>query len=283
MNLPSLSQASGAVILAMLAEFALRLIGAIVLWLIGRRVIKFLIAQSAKALDRRHLDPTIVTYFRSSMSVILTILLVVALLGIFGVQTASFAALLGGAAVAVGVAWSGLLANFAAGVFILFLRPFKVGDYVLAGGVTGTVIEIGLFATTMTTPDNVTAIVGNGKIFADTIQNYTHNDYRRVDMNAQLAHDVNPVEAMALLRQRLAQVPNVLASPAPQVEIFTFNLAGTVLAVRPFCANKDYWQVYFDTNRTINEAFSQAAYPVPDQHYAVVANVSQNARAAGAN
>ena len=149
----------------------------------------------------------------------------VALLGFFGVETASFAALLAGVGIAVGVAWSGLLASFAAGVFLLVLRPFKVGDYIEAGGVTGTVESIGLFATILNTPANVVAIVGNSKVFGDNIMNYTRNDYRRVDMTAQLAHDVNPEQATALLKDAVARIPNVLATPATVVEILEFNLA----------------------------------------------------------
>jgi small conductance mechanosensitive channel len=149
------------------------------------------------------------------------------------------------------------------------LRPFKVGDFVTAAGVTGTVEEIGLFATTFSTPDNVKTMVGDGKIFGDTIQNFSANPYRRVDLTAQLAHDVDPQAAIALLKPVLAQVPNVMAKPAPDVEILTFNLSGAVLAVRPYCNNEHYWQVYFDTNRLIRDTFAHARFPVPEQHYTV--------------
>ena len=144
-----------------------------------------------------------------------------------------------------------------------------MGDFLTAAGVTGTVEEIGLFATTVSTPDNVKTIIGNGKIFADTIQNFSANPYRRVELTAQLAHGVDPTAAIALLKPVIAQVPNVLAEPAPDVEILTFNPSGTVLAVRPYCNNAHYWQVYFDTNRLIRDTFVRAGYPVPEQHYAV--------------
>ena len=151
----------------------------------------------------------------------------------------------------------------------MILRPFKVGDFVTAAGVTGTVEEIGLFATTLNTPDNVKTMVGDGKLFGDTIQNFSANPYRRVDLTAQLAHDVDPKAAIALLKPVLAQVPNVMAKPAPDVEILTFNLSGAVLAVRPYCNNEHYWQVYFDTNRLIRDTFAHAGFPVPEQHYTV--------------
>jgi small conductance mechanosensitive channel len=171
--------------------------------------------------------------------------------------------------VAIGMAWSGLLSNFAAGVFLVILQPFKVGDFVTAGGVMGTVHEVGLFVTFIDTLDNVRHIVGNAKIFGDVIQNYSTNAYRRVELTAQLAHGVDVHAAMALLKKALAGIPNVMTNPAPDVEILTFNLAGPVLAVRPYCNNKDYWQVYFDTNRLIKETFTTAGFEVPEQHYMV--------------
>jgi small conductance mechanosensitive channel len=255
--------------LALLTAFGLKILGAIVLWFVGRWLIRLAANLTGRALERQTVDRTLITYLRSGLQLVLTVVLVVALLGFFGVQTASFAALLAGVGIAIGMAWSGLLSNFAAGLFLLVLRPFKVDDYVEAGGVTGTVEAIGLFATSLNTPENVIAIVGNAKVFADTIKNFTRNDYRRVDLTAQLSHQVDPTQAIALLKQGIRQVPNVLDKPAPTVEILTFTLAGPVLVVRPFCANQHYWQVYFDTNRLIRDSFAHAGYPAPEQHYAL--------------
>jgi small conductance mechanosensitive channel len=185
------------------------------------------------------------------------------------VETTSFAALLAAGGVAIGVAWSGLLANFAAGVFLVFLRPFKVGDFVTAGGVTGTVDAIGLFGTVINTPDNVHTIVGNNKIFGDTIQNFSANPYRRVDLTAIISNSVDHHDAIRVLKERLSAIPNVLASPAPDVDVLLFTPAGPQLCVRPYCSNNDYWQVYFDTNRLIRESFTEAGFPAPMPTYAV--------------
>jgi len=252
-----------------LIALGIRVLEALALWIVGRWLIGFAINLIGRGMTRQKIDPTLVRYIQNAVAAILNIVLVIAILGFFGVQTTSLAALIAAAGVAIGLAWSGLLSNFAAGVFLVILQPFKVGDFVTAGGIMGTVHEIGLFVTYIDTLDNVRHIVGNGKIFSDVIQNYSTNAYRRVDLTAQLAHGVDFHAAMAMLKKALAGIPNVLTNPAPDVEILTFNLAGPVLAVRPYCSNKDYWQVYFDTNRLIKETFTTAGFEVPEQHYMV--------------
>jgi small conductance mechanosensitive channel len=253
----------------MLTTVGLKILGAIAIWIIGRWLIAFALRLIGGALTKQRIDPTLARYIHSATAALLNVVLVVAILGFFGVETTSFAALLAAAGVAIGMAWSGMLANFAGGVFLVILQPFKVGDFVTAAGVTGTVEEIGLFATIINTPDNVRTMVGNGKIFGDTIQNFSANPYRRVELTAQLAHGVDPAAAVALLKPALAKLPNVIAEPAPDIEILTFNTMGAVLAVRPYCNNRHYWQVYFDTNRLIRDTFTRAGFPVPEQHYAL--------------
>lgn len=255
--------------IAILTTVGFKLLGAIIIWFVGRRLIQFAQAIVAKAMNRQHLDPTVISYLRTSLGAVLNIALVVALLGFFGVETTTFAALLAAAGIAIGAAWSGLLSNFAAGIFLIILRPFKVGDFITAAGVTGTVKTIGLFGTMIDTPDNVFTTVGNAKILSDTMQNFSVNSYRRVDLTAQLDHSVNPLQAIELLKAKLALIPNVMATPEPDAEILQFTPAGPLLAVRPYCYNAHYWQVYFDTNKLIFEAFSGAGYPVPVQHVAV--------------
>lgn len=249
--------------------FGLKALGAIVIWVIGRYLIHLAVHSVGNALERQKVDPTVLRYLGTVISVTLNVILVVAILGYFGVETTTFAAIMASAGVAIGLAWSGLLSNFAAGAFMIVLRPIKAGDFVTVGGVTGTVKEIGLFVTAINTLENVLTIVGNNKIFSDTIQNYSANPYRRVDLKAQLNHSVDHNNAIRLLKERIAKIPNVNANPAPDVEILEFNLAGPVLAVRPYCHTDHYWQVYFDTNRAIRESFGSAGFPVPEQHLVV--------------
>jgi small conductance mechanosensitive channel len=135
--------------------------------------------------------------------------------------------------------------------------------------VTGTVDSTGLFGTTINTPDNVLTIVGNNKIFSDNIQNFSANPYRRVDLTATINNAVDHHQAIRILKERLARIPNVLATPAPDVDVIQFTAAGPQLCVRPYCSNEHYWQVYFDTNRLIRESFGEAGFPAPMPAYTV--------------
>ena len=256
-------------VVASAVSIGLKVIGAIVLWIIGRWLIALATRLSTNTLERQKIDATLTRYLATMISVTLTVVLVVAILGFFGVETTSFAAILAAAGVAIGMAWSGLLANFAAGAFLMVLRPFKVGDAVTAAGVTGTVKEIGLFVTAINTPDNVLTMVGNNKVFAESIQNFTANPFRRVDLKAQLNGSVDPGQAAQILKERIGRIPNVLVSPAVDVEILEFNFAGPVLVVRPYCHNDNYWQVYFDTNKAIREAFGAAGFPAAEQQLVI--------------
>lgn len=246
-----------------LGDLALKIAAAIAFWIIGRWLIARVAAMAQAAMGRNHIDPTLGKYLGSILSVTLNVVLVIGILGYFGIQTTSFAALIAGAGVAIGVAWSGMLGNFAAGAFMLVLRPFKVGDFVSVGGVVGTVRELGLFATTLVTPDNVVTLVGNGKVFGDTMQNFSALPVRRVDRTAQLAVGVDPLDAIARLRQAVAAIPNVAADPAPEVSLLDINLNGCVIAVRPYTHTDHYWQVCFDTNAAIVRVAGEAGWPAP--------------------
>ena len=247
--------------------FGLKVLGAIVAYLVGRWLIGHAARLVTRLMERQRIDPTLTRYTGSIIVVALNIILVVAILGYFGVETTSFAALVAGLGIAIGAAWGGLLSNFAAGAFILMLRPFKVGDYVLAGDVEGTVRQLGLFSTTIDSPDNVHTLVGNAKIMSGTVKNFSANAFRRVDLTAQLDHRVDVHDAIARLRDAVARIPNAIEEPGPDVEVLSFNERGPVLAVRPYCNTAHYWQVYFDANRVIRDTCGAAGYPVPEAHF----------------
>lgn len=247
------------------ADFGLKILGAIAAWVVGRWLIGLAVRLIGAALEKgRKIDATLTQYLKSIISVLLTLILVLAILDIFGIKTTSFAALLAGAGLAIGAAWSGMLGNFAAGLFLQVLRPYKVGDFISAGGTLGTVKELGLFATTVITPDNVMTVVGNGKVFADNIQNFSAEPFRRVDCVAKVANSVDVQDAIARLRPAIAAIPHVIDSPAPDIEILEFTPEGPKLCVRPYTHTDHYWQVYFDTHKAIVATFGAAGYPVPE-------------------
>jgi len=263
----------GELVISLLTQFGFKLLGGIVLWIVSQKLINLvenLIRRSFKgqatSLLQSKIDATMINYLTAFIGITLRIILVVALLGFFGIPTTTFAALLAAAGIAIGAAWGGMLSNFAAGVFLIIFRPFQVGDFIAAAGVTGRVQEIGLFATTLSTPDHVVAIVGNNKLLGENIHNYSINAYRRVDLTAQLTSGMNLRLAIALLQERLTQVPHVLLDPAPVVDILEFNTTGAVLAVRPCCHNDYYWQVHFATNQVIYEIFTP---PPESQDYVI--------------
>ena len=247
-------------------DIGLKVMGAVIVWIVGSWLIGMVRRMMTSAMTAKEVDVTLIKYITSAVGILLKVILIVAIFSYFGVETTTIAGLLAGLGLAIGTMWGGMLSNLAAGAFMVFLKPFKVGDFVSAGDVVGTVHEIGMFATTIDTPDNIRTFVGNNKIFSNNIQNFTANPYRRVDLKAQLNHSVDHAQAIKLLKERLAKIPNVLTDPAPDVEILEFNLAGPVLAVRPYVNNDNYWQVYFDTNRIIRESFGEAGFPVPEQH-----------------
>ena len=262
MDFTSMFESARPIVLA----FALKAAGAIVLYIVGRWLIGIVGTLINKGLERQKIEPTVVRYVGNTINVALNVLLVIGILGYFGVETTSFAALIAALGIAIGAAWGGLLSNFAAGVFILVLRPFKVGDYVLAGEVEGTVRAIGLFTTAIDAPDNVNTMVGNAKVMNGTIKNFSNNPYRRVDLTAQLDHTVDVHDAIRRLKEVLPTIANVMPEPKPDVEVATFTERGPVLAVRPYVHTNHYWQVYFDTNKAIRDTFGAAGYPAAEAH-----------------
>ena len=247
-------------------DFGLKVIGALVAWVIGRWLIGLAQKLVSKAIERgKAMDPTLSHYLVSILGVILNIVLILAILDMFGIRTTSFAVLLAGAGLAIGTAWGGLLTHFAAGVFLQVLRPYRVGDFVtVGGGVTGTVKELGLFGTTLISPDNTVVTVGNNKVLSETIQNFSTLQFRRVDVTAKIANGVDVGDAIQRLKAAVSEIPNVSKEQQPDVEILQFTPEGPLLAVRPYTHTDHYWQGYFDTHKAIVRTFGAAGYPTPE-------------------
>jgi small conductance mechanosensitive channel len=228
---------------------------ALLIWVIGRKAISFSVGMLERALHARKLDATMVRYACSASRGLLTVALVIMILGQFGVETTTFAALLGGIGLAIGAAWGGLLGHLAAGFFLLALRPFKVGDWITAGGATGTVSEIGLFQTEIETAENVHVIVGNNKLFNDNIQNFTVNPFCRLSMTVETGLHVDPSQVIAWLQAHAATIPGVAQSPAPYafVNMVTSTVVHVDLVV--CCTQADLHQVRNACNLAIRELY----------------------------
>jgi small conductance mechanosensitive channel len=229
-----------------LIDFAPKLVVALLVLWIGSLLIKGLARLLGKVLLARGVEPTLQRFLHSLVTVSLRVLLLITFIGMLGVQTTSFIAIIGAAGLAIGLALQGTLANFAGGTLILLFKTYKVGDLIETQGVLGNVKEIQIFTTVLITPDNKTAILPNGPIANGNIVNYTKEGLIRVDLTFGLNYAASLPKAREVLVGVMSAHPKVLKDPAPSVNIVQLNLEGVQLAVRPYAAPEDYWTVYFE-------------------------------------
>lgn len=240
-----------------------KLIGAIVVWIIGSFVIKLLISAFSNLLDKRNVDDSLKPFLKSLVGALLKVLLVLSVLGMMGIEMTSFIAILGAAGLAVGMALSGTLQNFAGGVMILIFKPFKVGDLIEAQGHIGVVKEIQIFVTIILTPENKTVILPNGPLSNGDITNYTVEGLIRVDLSFGISYGANIKDAKEVLMQVMTNHPKVLKDPAPFVGVSELADSSVNLAVRPYAKPEDYWTVYFDVYELGKNALDAANIEIP--------------------
>lgn len=251
-------------------SFAPKVVGALLLFIIGNWVIGKLVAILRKILLAKDYDPSLETFVLSLVKVTLTILLFISIAGILGVDTTAFSALIVGAGVAIGSALNGTLGNFAGGVMILIFKPFKVGDMVEAQGITGVVTEIGVFNTTVLTADNKTVFVPNGSLSTGVITNYTTHGNLRVDLTMAVAPSQNLDHAKKVAIEAMLSHPKVLKTPAPEVSVLKVADGMVSLAIRPYCSQVDYWDVYFGCTELVKKAWDNALVEGPTPHRVVI-------------
>ncbi|MDE5959843.1 MAG: mechanosensitive ion channel, partial [Muribaculaceae bacterium] len=217
-------------------------------------------------LNKRKADQSLTTFLLSLVRITLYFLLIVVVIGILGIETSSFIALFASAGVAIGMALSGTLQNFAGGVLILLLKPYKVGDFIEAQGFTGTVKEIQIFSTILTTGDNKSIIIPNGPLSTGSINNYSREEKRRVDWTVSIAYGSDYQKAVETVKNLLAANPAVItdgSSPAPMVEISALAASSVDLTVRAWVKSADYWDVFFGMNRAMLTALPAAGVQFP--------------------
>lgn len=245
------------------ADFGLRLFAALAIFIIGRWVARWLSRLLEKGMQKAGTDHTLIVFLRNIVYVGLLIFVIIAAVGQLGVQTTSFLAVLGAAGLAVGLALQGSLANLAAGVLIIIFRPFKLGDFIEAGGIAGTVKAISIFTTTLHTPDNKVIIVPNAQVNSGTITNYSANDTRRVDLVIGVSYGDDLDKVRSVIQQVLAADERVLKDPAPQIAVMALADSSVNFTVRPWAKSADYWALYFDLQEQIKKNFDKEGISIP--------------------
>lgn len=240
-----------------------RILGAILIFVIGRFLIALVKKMVSKLLAKKHVDPGIQSFVKSLASILLSILLIIAVIGKLGVETTSFAALLASAGVAIGMALSGNLQNFAGGLIVLLFRPFKVGDWIESQNVSGTVREIQIFHTILTTADNKVIYIPNGALSSGTITNYSREETRRVDWVIGVEYGENYNKVESTVRRILAADSRIMPAPEPFVALHALDSSSVNIVIRAWVKSGDYWNVYFGMNKAIYAVFNEEGIGFP--------------------
>ncbi len=247
----------------LMLTWGVRVLGALAVLVIGRVVAGMARRAVRRLLQRSSVDDTLIPFVSSLVYYLLLAFVLIAVLGLFGIPTASFIAVLGAAGLAVGLALQGTLSNFASGVMLLLFRPFRAGDFVEAGGASGTVAEIGIFNTSLNTPDNIRVIIPNSAIFGQTIKNFAANDTRRNDMTLGIGYDDDIDTAMAVIRKALEEDERVLPEPEPVIAVGELADSSVNLVIRPWCKRQDYWALRWDLTRRLKVELEAAGCSIP--------------------
>lgn len=236
---------------------------AIVVFIVGRWIVRRLNKLLAKILEKRHVEASLSTFVKSLVNITLTLLLIIVVIGVLGIETSSFIALFASAGVAIGMALSGTLQNFAGGVMILLFKPFKVGDTIEAQGQSGTVREIQIFNTILATPDNKIIIIPNGGLSTGLMKNYSREATRRVDWEFGIAYGDDYTKAKAVIARLLDADGRVLKDPTYFIALTSLGESSVNIVVRAWVNAGDYWGVYFDMNEKVYKTFAEENLNIP--------------------
>ncbi len=245
------------------AQYAGRLVLAVIVYFVGRQLVKLAINLTERRMTKLHVDESLHTFLSSLLSMALQALLLLSVAATAGIEVTSFVALIGAAGLAIGLAFQGSLSNFAGGVLILLLKPFKVGDFIEAGGYSGTVKEIQVFYTILHTPNNQKVILPNSTLSNATTVNYSANPTRRANIQVLVSFDSDIQQVKEVLLNAARSIPEVLDDPAPFVALGDFSPHGMVFYLRAWAPVKDYWTAYFKLNENIKEGLDSAGIEIP--------------------
>lgn len=245
------------------ATYAIKLVAAILVFIIGRWLAKRIAALLAKLLERNQVETTLVNFLKNILYYALLVAVVIAALGQLGINTTSFLTIIGAAGLAIGLALKDSLGNFSAGVMLILFRPFKIGDFISAAGASGTVKSISIFNTELASPDNQKVIVPNGAILGNVITNVTANPDRRIDLVIGVSYEDDISKAKQVLSGVLKDEPRLLAEPAPTIAVAELGDSSVNLVVRPWVKTEDYWTVRFDLTEKIKQELDKAGISIP--------------------
>lgn len=251
-------------------DYTPKILGAVIVYLIGSMIIRWVSGIVGKMLKAKNVDASLQGFLASFVKIMLTILLLLSVFGMLGVNLTSFAAILAGLAVGVGAALNGTLGNFAGGIMMLLFKPFKVGDIIEAQGHTGTVTELGIFNTFLLTPENKTVVLANGAVSTGTIVNYNTHGNLRVDLQMAIDPNMDINKARAVATEAMLSHPKVLKSPGPEVSVLKVGDGMVSLAIRPYTTQADYWDVYFGVTESVKNAFDHAGIAGPIPHRVII-------------
>jgi len=246
-----------------IVNWAPAVVGAVAVLFIGWIAAGWVKRLSRKALGAAHVDPILVPFVSGIIHVVVIVMVAVTAIGVLGVETGSFIAVIGAAGLAVALAFQGTFSNFASGVMLLTFRPFEVGHVVEVGGVTGSVKEVGIFTCLLTTPDNVQIRVPNSQIFGETIKNFSASDTRRIDLVVGVGYGDDLGVAVRTCQDVLAADPRVLGEPESVVAVHELGDSSVNLVVRPWVKSEDYWTVRWDLTRALKEQLEAAGCSIP--------------------
>jgi small conductance mechanosensitive channel len=250
-------------IVSYLTEYGLKIIGAVAILVIGLWLAKLITKTFNKTLIKREVDDTLVKFFTAIVRILLIIFVVLAAIDQVGIETTSLVAILGAAGLAVGFALQGSLSNFASGVMLIIFRPIKVGDFIEGGGMSGSVTEIGIFVTILTTPDNKVIYVPNAKLTSDNIVNYSANNTRRVDLTFGIGYSDDIDKAKKVIGYVLYSNSKILTDPAPTVQVNELADSSVNFVVRPWVKSDDYWTVYWELTEAMKKKFDENKIEIP--------------------
>ena len=266
-KVPLVNQATEATVVEKMIEalslYGIKIIAAVVIIVVGLWISKIIKNCFLKTLHKKKVDPTLVGFLASMLHGGLVIFVVISAISKLGVQTTSFVAVIGAAGLAVGLALQGSLSNFAAGILLILFKPFKVGNFVKAGGEAGVIVEVGILTTEMKTPDNVQIIIPNSTIMGSAITNVSAHPTRRIDMTLGVGYDDDLNKAKQIMEDLLAADERVLKDPVAKIAVANLGDSSVEFVIRPWVNSADYWSVKFDFTKAVKEKFDAEGISIP--------------------